>query len=267
MIKLEVLDKNPLSLQPLIAKKFGIFNSNNVEVDVAYVSSFPGFDMSKVTANVGDTTRIFERVASKEELIITSDLTRTMKLILHKDYKKRGKLKILSSKDQSLGIYTEYYCRKNNIDFEFVIELNMQKRVEMIRNNEVDGVCMIDPFLIEFIDQDYFVAYEGKDHKYNYTCWAFHKQFYDLNKEQVINFHLSLNQATDLWNDLSCDEKLKLALELLEVPQYLYNYYKTLNFNHDSRYQKEALESCYDWKCRKTPSVCGLDISDLIAIW
>lgn len=267
MIKLEVLDKNPLSLEPLLAAKWGYFKANNVDVKIGYVPSFPAFDMTKVTANVGDTTRIFERLASGEELVITSDLTRTMKLILRDDYKQHGKLKLLAAEDQSLGIYTEFYCNQHNIEFEYLTERSFVKRREMIKSGEVDGACMIDPFLIDFIDNGYFIAYEGKHHEHNYTCWAFHKEYYDNNPEAVINFHKSLNQVSTRWNDLSGDEKLALAEELLVVPTDLHDFYRELTFNQDKPYTRAALETCYQWKCKKTPGLENINLDDVLISW
>ncbi len=270
MIKLEVLDKNPLSLLPLIAKNNGYFKESNVEVEIGYVPSFFAFDMTKVTANVGDTTRIFERIASGEELVITSDLTRTMKLILCDDYKERSKkrkLKIISSNDQSLGIYTEYFMQKHNIEFEYVHERNLVKRVELIKSGAVDGACMIDPFLIEFIGNGYFLAYEGKDYPHNYTCWAFHRQYVDTNKDKVIAFHQAMNKAGEYWNKLQANEKYDLACSMLLVPTHLKNYYETLQFNADKPYSKAALETCYEWKCQKNPELKNLKLTDVLLTW
>ncbi len=269
MIKLEVLNRNPLSLEPLIADKMGYFKNNCVEVEVGIVTAFPPFDMSQVTANVGDVTRIFERLATGEELVITSDLTRTMKLILAEDYDPRKTLKILAATDQSLGIYTEYYCEKLGIDFEYFVptDRSFDARRKLIANNLVDGACMIDPFLIDFIDNGYKVAYEGKDHEHNYTCWAFHKQFYDENPEQVVSFHKSLNQASLYWNNLPADQKLELAKELLIVPETLHDFYKNLTFNQDKPYTRQALETAYKWKCGKTAGLEDLDLSDVLITW
>lgn len=267
MIKLEVLDKNPLSLEPLIAAKFGIFEKNNVDVSINYVPSFPAFDMTKVTANVGDTTRIFERIASGEELVITSDLTRTMKLVLRDDYKQIKKLKLLAAEDQSLGIYTEFFCQQNNIEFEYLTERSFELRRTMLANHEVDGACMIDPFLIDFIDDGYFIAYEGKNHQHNFTCWAFHREYYDNNPQSVLNFHKSLNEASIYWNNLQPEAKLELANELLVVLPKLDDFYRNLTFNQDQAYSLDALEACYKWKCAKTPGLEGIDLESLLITW
>lgn len=267
MIRLQLLDKNPLSLEPILAKELGIFEKNGVEVSYEMVTSFPAFDMTKVDANVGDTTRIFERLTAGEDLIITSDLTRTMKLMLRDDYKQFDKLKILASEDQSLGIYTEYYTKLHGIEFEYVIERNMKKRVELITSGAVDGACMIDPFLIDFIGNGFFLAYEGKEYPHNYTCWAFHRSFDNENPGQIKQFHKSLNEASDYWNNLTPEDKLKLAYKYLDVWPSLEDYYKSLEFNQDSEYTKEALDTCYEWKCLKTPSVSNLDLSGVIYKW
>lgn len=267
MIKLEVLDKNPLSLVPLLAKKLGYFDNEVLEVEIGYVPSFPAFDMTKVTANVGDTTRIFERIKSGEDLIITSDLTRTMKLILCDDYLKKNKLKILASETQSLGIYTEQFFKEKGLEFEYVIETNMQKRIALIKSGQVDGACMIDPFLIEFIGNGYFIAYEGKSDEHNYTCWAFHRRYHEQNPGNVIKFHKSMNKAIVTWNQYSKEEKLKIAKEMLVVPEHLNDYYQTLEFIEDKAYKQIDLEKCYEWKCQKTPDVKGLNLTEMILKW
>ncbi len=267
MIKLQVLDKNPLSLIPIIAKKRGIFTKYDVEVEIGYVPSFPAFDMTKVTANVGDTTRIFERLNAGEDLIITSDLTRTMKLILCDDYHTKKKLKILSSNDQSLGIYTEEYMRANNLEFEYIHERNLMKRVELIKSGAVDGACMIDPFLIEFINHGYFVAYEGKNNQHNYTCWAFHRKYYEKNPQSVLSFHYAMNEAIVFWNNLTENQKYELAKKTLVVPTHLEDYYRQLTFEKDQAYKEADLKACFEWKCQKSPEVIGLDLTDVLLKW
>lgn len=269
MIKLELLNRNPLSLEPLIANKMGYFKNNNVDVQIGMVTSLPPFDMSRVTANVGDITRIFERLATGEKLVVTSDLTRTMKLILKTDVDTSKTLKILAATDQSLGIYTEYYCKQNGIDFEYYIptDRSFDARRKLITDGIVDGACMIDPFLIDYVGNGYDIAYEGKDHEHNYTCWAFHKEYYDQNPEAVAGFHKSLNQASTYWNNLSGDQKLALAQELLLVPTDWEQFYKQLTFNQDKPYTRVALETSYAWKQTKTPGLEGLDLEDVLITW
>ncbi len=266
MINLRLLYKNPLSLQPIIAKKEGFFKKNNVKVNIEIIGHFPAFDMSKVTANVGDVTRIFERISAGEELIITSDLTRTMKLILIEGYENKKHLKILSSKDQSLGIYTEYFCKKNNISFEFVVQKDMIKRIELLKNKEVDGACMIDPFTIPFIDKGYKLVYEGKNHKDNYTCWAFKKEYVENNLIDVLNFHKSLNEAANFWNNLDKDDKLKYAHSVLDFDKTLDDYYKNLYFNQDKEYDENALKNALKWKLSKTDNL-KKEYKDVILKW
>ncbi len=266
MINLRLLYKNPLSLEPIIAQKEGFFKKNKVEVKLDLIGHFPAFDMTKVTANVGDVTRIFERISSGEKLIITSDLTRTMKLILIDGYENKKHLKILSSSDQSLGIYTEYFCKKKNISFEFIVQKDMLKRIEMLKNKEVDGACMIDPFTIPFINNGYKLVYEGKDHVDNYTCWAFKKDYVDNNFLEVINFHKSLNEASIFWNNLSKDKKVQYAHDVLDFDDILDEYYSNLVFNQDKEYDKNALKNCLDWKIKKTPNI-KKDYKDVILKW
>ncbi len=266
MIKLRLLYKNPLSLEPIIAQKEGFFKNNGVNVDVEIIGHFPSFDMSKVTANVGDVTRVFERISNGEDLVITSDLTRTMKLILIDGYKEKKHLRILSSSDQSLGIYTEYFCKKNNISFEFVVEKNMLKRIELLKEKKVDGACMIDPFTIPFIGNGYELVYEGKDHQDNYTCWAFKREYLSNNLEEVLNFHKSLNQASTFWNNLNKKEKVMYAHEVLEFDEVLDEYYSNLVFEQDQEYNQKALENCLKWKLKKTPEL-KKEYKDVILKW
>ncbi len=266
MINLRLLYKNPLSLQPIIAEREGFFKENDVSVKVDLIGHFPAFDMSKVTANVGDVTRIFERISNGEDLVITSDLTRTMKLILIKGYEKKKHLRILASKDQSLGIYTEYFCKKNNISFEFIVEKNMLKRIELLKNKKVDGACMIDPFTIPFINNGYELVYEGKNHKDNYTCWAFKREYVEKNYNEVINFHKALNKASIFWNNLKKEEKLNYAREVLEFEKDLDWYYSTLRFEQDKEYKKEALNNCLEWKLLKTKNL-KKEYKDVILKW
>lgn len=268
MIKIGLLEKNPLSIQPLLAEKLGLFDKYNIQVEITKIGHFPAFAMEHVTAQVGDTTRIFERLKQGEDLIITSDLTRTMKLILKKGVDKNKKLKILAAKEQSLGIYTEYYLHKNGYQFEFVTETSMLKRVEMIRNCEVDGACMIDPFLIEFIDNGYELVYEGKNHQHNFTCWAFHREYLEkYGKENIIKFHRALNEAGQYYNQLTNQEKLKFVQENLDYQKNLKQFYENFRFELDHEYQYETLLECYKWKIQKNPELANINLAEVILTW
>ncbi len=267
MIKLKLLYKNPLSLPPLIAMDKGFFNKNKVNVDIEPVVNLPGFHMDSVTANVGDTTRIFENINNGIDMIITSDLTRTMKLILCDDYKSKGKLKIISSPNQSLGIYTEQFMKKSGLDYELILETNLAKRVEILKSGKADGACMIDPFLIPFIGNGFNVVYEGKSNEHNYTCWAFRKEYVNKNSQAVFDFHKSINEAGAYYNNLSCDEKVKYAKKLLNFDDELDEYYSNLQFEEDKQYSNEALKTCFDWKIRKEPHLRNIKIDNIILQW
>ncbi len=268
MIKIGLLEKNPLSLQPLLAEELGLFKKYNLDVEIKKIGHFPAFAMETVTAQVGDTTRIFERLNQGEDLVITSDLTRTMKLILRSDVDKSKRLKILAAETQSLGIYTEYYLKKNGYQFEFISELSMQKRVEMIRTKSVDGACMIDPFLIEFIGHGYDLVYEGKEYPNNFTCWAFHREYIDMYGEQnVLNFHKALNEAGEHYNCLSPLAKVNAVKKHLTYNDGLKTFYENFEFQCDGEYQVEALNECYLWKCQKNPELKGQDLSEVILKW
>ncbi len=268
MIKLALLTKNPLSLQPLIAEEQGFFAKYNLAVEIDKIGHFPAFKMDDVTAQVGDTTRIFEHLKRGNDLIITSDLTRTMKLIIRDDYKPGTKLKILAAKSQSLGIYTEEYCKQNQIEFEYVTETSMQKRVAMIADKQVDGACMIDPFLIQFIGNGYQLVDEGKNYSDNYTCWAFKRQYLiEYGWENIYNFHRALNEASQYYNQLSAKEKIATVKKHLDYQDELKTYYEQLTFAKESEYSADTLAKCYAWKCQKEPEYLGLDLTEVIFKW
>ncbi len=267
MIKLQLLDQNPLSLQVVLADVFGLFKKYNVDIKYEMISFFPAFDMTKVNGQVGDVTRVFERIADGEEIIITGDLSKTMKLILIDGYQDKDELTLLASPDQSLGIYNEFYCSANNIKFKCHEERSIAKRVELLKNKRVDGAFMIDPFLFEFIGIGYELVYDGKSHPDNYTCWAFDKSFLNNNKEMVLNFHHAINEGIEKFNKLSKGEKLKLAKEHLNFEEKLNAYYEELFFDQTTQYSDQVLKRAFKWKCSKNSGLHNINIEDIILLW
>lgn len=267
MIKIKLIKANPLSLQPMIALHHGFFKSHGVEVDVELLETLKPFYIDDTTANVGDVTRIFEHIYNGRDMIITSDLTRTMKLILKDNYKEKEELVLGFSPNQSLGIYCEEFLESNNIKYVNIPATSIAQRRSQVMTNTLDGVCMIDPFLNEAINNGYKVAYEGKNHQYNYTCWAFKKEFVDNHKQDVLNFHKALNEAGQYFNSLGEQEKILLALKYLNIDESLYDYYKNFKFCIDSEYSREALETAYKWKVSKDNYLKDIDISNIILKW
>ncbi len=267
MIKLQLLFRNPLSLQVLLAEYYGFFKHYNVDVDMELIDYFPAFDMSNVNANVGDTTRIFERLNNGENLIITADLSRTMKLILKDDYKKDKPLNILVSKEQSLGIYNDYFFKSNNMDYIPHESKGIEQRIKLLKNQEVDGAFMIAPFLEQFIGNGYSVVYEGIDHFDNYTCWAFKKEYVDNNRDNVLNFHLAINDAIVKFNKLSASEKLHISKKLLNIDSSLYEFYSNLSFELSKEYSIKTLDRVQKYKNELEGNIYNYDLEGLVLKW
>ncbi len=267
MIKLKLLYKNPLSLQPLIAQDQGFFKKNKVDVHIDSIKALPQFNMDDITANVGDVTRILDKALVGDDLLITSDLTETIKLILCEDYKEKKELNILCATEQSLGIYTEYFLNKENLNYNLISLKDPNKRYDMLNNNTVDGACLIEPFIHPQLKNGYKVVFEAKNYKHNYTCWAFKKDYATKEPKKVLAFHKSLNEATTYFNSLSYDEKISYAKKLTPFDNSLNNLYGNMIFTEDKEYIFEDLKSAYDWKCEKNKDYKNININNMIFKW
>ncbi len=267
MIKISLIKANPLSIQPMIALKKGMFEKYGLEVTVKLNEKLSPFYIEDTTANVGDITRIFEHIYNGTDMIVTSDLTRTMKLIVCDDYNKKDKLRLSFSPNQSLGIYSEAYLSKNRIEYENIESNSIAHRKGLMTSNLLDGACMIDPFLNEFIGNGYRVLFDGNDFKDNYTCWAFRKEYVVKNKQNVINFHKALNEAGQYFNNLSGEEKIGIAYELLDIDECLEDYYSKFEFIEDREYSFNALQNAYNWKITKDEHLRDMDITNIILKW
>ena len=251
MIDLELLYKNPLTLQAMIAQKEGFFKELDVPVNIKLIDYLPGFDMTHVTANVGDTTKVVEALKSGNDIVITSTLTRTMKIILKRNISPTKKLKLIASSNQSLGIYVERKMKELGLSYESITCKEMKERQKMLDNLEVDGACMIDPFLLRHIGTNYELIQEGKDTSYNYTCWAFKGEYARENPIQVIKFHKALNKATDFYNNMKVSDKFTYASSLLDIDKSLKDFYENLTFVEDTEYSILDLMYVYQWKVEK----------------
>lgn len=267
MIKLQLLDRNPLTLQPLLAKELGLFDKYDLDVEITLIDKLPRFNMDEVTANVGDVTRIFNLIHDGIEMVVTSTLTKTMKMIIVNDYQERAKLHIISATTQSLGIYASEVIETLGIDAYLDDYGNLQERLEALENNRVDGACMIAPFLNKFINDGYKVVFDGKNHESNFTCWAFKKSFATNNREKVLNFHQALNEAGDYFNKLSKQERLEIAKKHLKVAQWDEEMYLNFEFDRDYEYSFQDLEKCFKWLKTKDSKFNDFDYSNIIMKW
>ncbi len=267
MIKLKLNRFNPLTLTPLIAKEQGYFDEENLEVEVELFKIRKPFQMDDTTANVGDVTRIFELVYNGLDMVITSDLTRTMKLILRDEWQNKDKLDIIISPNQSLGIYGEEFFKELGIDYNIVSGGNVYEREVLLKSGEIDGALMIDPFLIPFINHGYQLVFEGKNHIHNYTCWAFRKSYADKYPQNVLAFHSALNKAGQYFNSLSYSEKIDYAKHLLSFEDNLDDYYGNFVFEEDREYSSDALHACFNWKIKQDEYLKSLLIDNLIFKW
>ena len=85
-INLQLIKKNPLTLQVLLAEKLGLFAKHQVTVNLSTTEDFtfngnnPFFN-GESDAMVGDTTFFFYMLKRGKKAVITSDLTRTIHLV------------------------------------------------------------------------------------------------------------------------------------------------------------------------------------------
>ena len=255
-INLKLIRVNPLTLPVFIAKEKGIFKKNGIDINLRVDENFvfdgnqPFID-GEVDVMMGDITFFFYILEKGKDAVVTSNLTRTIQLV-GKNYPKGLKnLKIGANRTGLLRIYLENDLKELLPDAEIVWINNSYERLEALDKGEIHALVAIEPFISDVVEKGGEVIWSSKNSDKNMVMWAFDKKLYMNNKDVVKSFHQSLEEAQNLFNSLTEDEKVKMAIECGGYNSNLAERMRNFEFEKQDNFSKTDFELCQEWMIRE----------------
>lgn len=251
-INLRLIRVNPLTLPVLIAKEMGIFEKHGVEINLAVDEKFlfdgnPDFYEGKADAMMGDIVMFFEMLEKGKDAIITSNLTRTMKLV-GKNYPENFEGLIIGTGMSPLvKLYVQNDLNENFKNAKTVKIKNSYDRVKALLNGEVHALSAIEPFISDVLEKGGEVIWDSRNSNSNLLMWCFDREFYTNNKELVIKFHEALEEVQEIFNNSSEDEKVRLAIECGKYDTNLANRMRNFDFEKQDNFKAEDFEISQQW--------------------
>ncbi len=255
-INLKLIRINPLTLPVFIADKMEIFKKNgiNINLKVDEMFTFDGnvdFCEGKVDAMMGDITFFFYMLEKGKDAIVTSNLTRTIQIV-GKNYPEDLKnLKVGVNRAGLFRLYLENDLKELIPGAETIWINNSYERLQALENGEINALVAIEPFITDVIEKGGEVIWRSKDSDKNLVMWAFDRRFYIENKELVVDFHKSLEEAQNIFNSSSEEEKVEIAKTCGGYDDALAERMRTFEFEKQDNFRKVDFELCQKWMYRE----------------
>ena len=254
-INLQLIKKNPLTLQVLLAEKLGLFTKHQVTVNLSTTEDFtfngnnPFFN-GESDAMVGDTTFFFYMLKRGKKAVITSDLTRTIHLVggpeLPTDL---THLKIGANRTGLLRLFLENDLKDMIPNAEIVWINNSYERLEALSKGDIDALVAIDPFVTDVLEAGGQIIWSLRNSHHNFVMWAFDEEFYHHNQEAVANFYQALEETTEIFNTATPEQRVQYARDC-DYNEKLAQRFESFTFEPQSVYSVEDFNLCQEWMYR-----------------
>ncbi len=251
-INLRLIRVNPLSLPVFIAKEKKIFDKYGVDINLGVDEKFlfddnPDFYQGKADVMMGDIVMFYKMLEKGKDCVITSNLTRTMKLV-GKNYPKDLKgLVIGTGMSPLVKLYVQNDLNDNFKNAKTVKIKNSYDRVNALLTGEVHALSAIEPFISDVLEKGGEVIWDSRDSRSNLLLWTFDRKFYNKNKDLVIRFHQALEEAQNLFNSSSENEKVILATECGKYEQNLANRMRNFSYEKQDNFNQEDFDVSQEW--------------------
>ncbi len=248
--------KNPLIIPALLAESRGFFKKRNIEVhlDLAEDFSFDGkspFLEGTSDAMIGDLTFFFYMLDKGKKAVLTSNLTRTIQLVGHKDLVSLEGLRVGVSRKGLFRLYLENDLKDKLPGAQVVWINNSYERMAALEAGEIDALVAIEPFITDLTDKGHKVIWSSRESNKNLVMWAFDEAFYEANTEAVRAFHEALEEAGQLFNALSPSEKVRVCHEELDYTENFSKRMAHFEFEAQAAVTLEDFNLCMEWMYRE----------------
>lgn len=256
-INLTLIKKNPLTIPVILADKLGIFNKHNLEVNLKLTEDFlfdgnKDFLSGESDGMMGDTTFFFYMLEKGKKALITSTLTRTIYLVGGKHNNSNlDKLKIGVNRAGLFRLFLENDLKDLLTKPEIVWINNTYERMKALDNEEIDALVAIEPFVSDVLNKGGNILWSSRNSDKTLVMWCFDEEFCINNPEAIKNFHKALEEAGELFNKSSSEEKIRLAEEVVGYSKEVAEGLKSFTFEKQNNYSKSDFELCQEWMYRE----------------
>lgn len=256
-INLTLIKKNPLVITTLIASKMGLFEKNNINVNLRLLEDFfiegnNDFYDGKSDAMIGDVTFFFYMLERGKNAVITSNLTRTISLVGGKDLPKDlTGIKVGVNRSGLFRLYLENDLEDIVPDAEVVWINNTYDRINALNDKEIHALVAIEPFVTDVIEQGGKMIWNSRNSDKNLVMWCFDEEFYLKNKDAVSKFHNALEEAGEIFNRLSPDDKIKICIDSAGYSIEAARRLKNFEFEKQNSFKAKDFNLCQEWMFRE----------------
>lgn len=269
-INLKLIRINPLTVPVFIADKKKIFKKYGININLKIDEKFlfdgnKDFYDGKVDAMVGDLTFFFYMLEKGKKAVLTSNLTRTIHVVGGKNYPKDLKnLKVGVNRAGLFRLYLENDLKDILENAKVVWINNSYERLKSLEDGEIDALVAIEPFVSDVIESGGEIIWSSRNSDKNLVMWAFDEEFYNNNKETVSNFHKALEEAQELFNSLSKEEKVNICIDCAGYSLDMANRMKEFEFEKQELFNINDFNLCQEWMYRESEITKLYDGKNLI---
>lgn len=254
-MNLSVIRRNPLSIPMIMAETMGLYKKYNVNVNMEIVEDFTfdggnPFVTGKSHSMIGDTTFFFYALKRGKKAVITSDLTRTISLIGRPNALEKKKIRAGVNRAGLFRLFLENDLKHIADRVEIVWINNTYERIEAFKNNEIDVLVAIEPFVSDVKELGGEILWSLRESDKNLVMWAFDEEYYNNNKEEVANFYKAIIEAQEIFNNGSAEERVRLAKDFAGYNEKDAERVKNFTFEKYKKYNKDDFDLCKEWMQR-----------------
>ncbi len=256
-INLNLIKKNPLSLTSILANKLGIFKKYNIDMNLYLDEDFLfngniEFLEGRSDAMMGDTTFFFYMLEKGKRAVITSNLTRTINLVGGRELPENlDGLRVGVNRSGLFRLFLENDLKDIIRNPKIVWINNTNDRIAALNNGEIDALVAIEPFVSKVVNYGGKVIWNSRNSNKNLVMWCFDEDFYNKNPEVVGNFHKALNEAAEIFNNSSDEEKVNYFMNFCDFPKEIAEGFRKFTFEINGEYAKEDFDLCQEWMYRE----------------
>ena len=253
-MKVFIIKKNPLTIPVVLSEALGLYKENKINVSIKYEEDFLFKGKNPYTTGesdcmIGDLTFFFYALEKGIDSVITSNLTRTIHLLLGKGKSfKDENLKIGVNRTGLFRLFMENDLKDKLKNPQIVWINNTYERIEALKKKEIDGLIAIEPFIDEIENRDLGKrVWSLKNSDKNLVMWCFKREYYEKNKEEVKIFHKVLREANNIYNNMLEEEKRKFLKEHMNYDEEHIEIALKFKFEKEGQVREEDYNLCQEW--------------------
>ncbi len=255
-LNINLIKANPLSIPTILAKKLNIFEKHGVKVNLELQEDFtfkPNSDFleGKTDAMMGDTTFYFYMLEQGKKAKITSNLTRTIFLIGKKDIKLgQDGIRVGVNRKGLFRLFAENDIKDMLPNHKITWINNTFDRMEALKNNEIDVLVAIEPFVSQVLDAGGEILWNSRNSDKNMVMWCFDSKVIKEKKEAIRSFYSALEEAEEIYNNATEDERVRLCVEVCGYEKEKAIKFNNFTFEKVGNYSHNDFNICQEWMFR-----------------